>query len=65
MATYTMRASLQRLEGGARCGRDPALGTSVPPEAGAVSKDMVRAACRRNGPGLLARWPGDLHVAPP
>eukprot|EP00959_Pyramimonas_sp_CCMP1952_P017478 370959-Pyramimonas_sp.AAC.1 len=60
-----MRASLQRLEGGARCGRDSALGTSVPPEAGAVSKDMASTARRHDGLGLLARWPGGLDVAPP
>eukprot|EP00959_Pyramimonas_sp_CCMP1952_P332452 6961690-Pyramimonas_sp.AAC.1 len=60
-----MRASLQRLEGGARCGRDSELGASAPPEAGAACKELVRTACHRNGPGLLARWPGDLHVASP
>eukprot|EP00959_Pyramimonas_sp_CCMP1952_P147652 3089720-Pyramimonas_sp.AAC.1 len=26
---------------------------------------MVHAACRHDGPGLLARWPGDLYVASP
>eukprot|EP00959_Pyramimonas_sp_CCMP1952_P203409 4253742-Pyramimonas_sp.AAC.1 len=60
-----MRASLQRLEGRARCGRDSASGASAPPEAGALSMDMVRTACHHNGPDLLARRPGGFHVAPP